>query len=117
LPPDGTVITGEAADVTPPSTSFAPSPLPARRPVTRQLVPLVVVPSCFTWPQATSASRTCRGVAAGFCWRYSAAAEATSGAAIDVPLFAVVAVSLVQVADTASVPGAGAVQRQIACRG
>ena len=53
-----------------------------------------------------SASRTCCGVASGFVPSTSAAAPATCGAAIEVPLIVAVAVSPVRAADRIRAPGA-----------
>ena len=55
---------------------------------------------------STSAAATCAGVALGYRWRYSAAAPATCGAAMLVPLIVSSAVVLVYHADTMPVPGA-----------
>ena len=55
---------------------------------------------------ATSWSRTCWGVACGVAPRTSAAAPATCGAAIEVPLMVLVAVSLVFHAEVMFSPGA-----------
>ena len=53
-----------------------------------------------------SASATCAGEAAGVAPRTSAAAPATCGVAIDVPLIVLVAVSLVFQAEVIALPGA-----------
>src|SRR5713101_6252057 len=55
---------------------------------------------------AKSASLTCCGVAVGCSSRYSAATPVVWGAAIDVPLIVLVAVSLVFQADVMRTPGA-----------
>jgi len=60
----------------------------------------------FTVASATSAFRTVAGKAVGFDCRYLAAAPATCGVAIEVPLIVFVAVSLVSHADVMLVPGA-----------
>lgn len=73
---------------------------------------MLVVDSRFGEPTlplvalANSESRTCCGVASGASWRWSAAAPAVCGTAIDVPLIAFVAESLVYVAEVMPTPGA-----------
>ena len=54
----------------------------------------------------TSAAVTVDGEAPGFVWRYSAAAPATCGVAIEVPLMVFVAVLLVLQAEVMLEPGA-----------
>src|SRR5688572_28412825 len=55
VPPAGRVIAGERTEDVPPSRPLAPALPLSRRPVTRSLVPLVVVPSCFG-PEESEAS-------------------------------------------------------------
>src|SRR4051812_33322766 len=57
--------------------------------------PVPGLPTTFGVALATSASRTCCAVAPVWSARYSAAAPATCGVAIEVPLIVFVAVSLV----------------------
>src|SRR5262245_14634066 len=52
----GSVIEGEMIEVVPPSTSLTPAEAPARRAVTRSLVPLTVVPFCRATPPLVVAS-------------------------------------------------------------
>ncbi len=59
---------------------------------------------CVAW--LTSTSRTCAGVAPGACSSTSAAAPATCGDAIDVPLLLPNESSLSNVADVIPEPGA-----------
>src|SRR5262245_7548468 len=82
--------------VTPPAqtcTNLLGEPVPAS-------VTLLAVAS------ATIASATCCGVQVGCRSRISAATPPTWGAAIDVPVFVVVAVSLAFESETMSKPGA-----------
>ena len=60
----------------------------------------------FGVASAISVLATCAGVAAGFAARTSAAAPATCGGAIDVPLMVLVAVSFVFQAEVMAEPGA-----------
>src|SRR5688572_19180468 len=62
--------------------------------------------SLLTLALSTMAACTAAGAAVGLTDRYSAAAPATWGEAIDVPLMALVAVSLVCQADVMLDPGA-----------
>src|SRR5690606_36681063 len=68
--------------------------------------PLPGLPTTPMVPLSTSASRTWCGIAYGLSARYSAAAPATCGVAIDVPLMVLESVSLPIQADVMSLPGA-----------
>ena len=74
-----------------------------QQPVGRTRTALVTTPVVV---EPTSESRTPVGDSVGVCWRTSAAAPATCGAAIDVPLIVFVAVSLVCQAEVMLDPGA-----------
>ena len=55
MPVAGSAMAGERMVVVPPSMSKSPAAAPARRPVTRSLTPLTVVPSCLAPPEVVAA--------------------------------------------------------------